>query len=156
MLPGRSSRPWQSPGGDRFRIYMQEKFRGAGCATLRTLSGLLFSNSSSLATSHHSSSSLSDIRWYRQLLGGAETFPKWECFLLCPLSSSSRGVRSSDYVRCKALNVICKKNTKVWKDIFSRKSYSSITRTANRKIHPRQQTTENCEMLVFLLILLVQ
>ena len=27
-------------------------------------------------------SSLSDIRWYRQLLGGANKFPKWECFLL--------------------------------------------------------------------------
>ena len=44
-----------------------------------------------------------------------------------PLSPSSRRVRSSDYVRSKALNVISKKNKCLWKNIFSEKSYGPIS-----------------------------
>ena len=43
-----------------------------------------------------------------------------------PLSPSSRGVRSSRYARSTALDVIFKKNKKVWKNIFSKKYFELL------------------------------
>ena len=48
-------------------------------------------------------------------------------------SPSSKGVRSSDYVRCKALHVIFQENKKIRKNSFWKKSYSRFFPTANRK-----------------------
>ena len=54
------------------------------------------------------------------------------------VSPSSRGVRSSDYVRCKALNVIFQKNKKVRKNIFSQKSYGRSKLNEFREIQKSQ------------------
>ncbi len=43
-----------------------------------------------------------------------------------PLSPSSRGVRSSRYAHSTALDVIFKKNKKVWKHIFSKKYFEPL------------------------------
>ena len=51
------------------------------------------------------------------------------------VSPSSRGVRSSDYVHSRALNVILKKNKKVRKNIFSEKRCDLISSIAKPIIH---------------------
>ncbi len=50
------------------------------------------------------------------------------------VSPSSRGVRSSDCMRWKTLDVIFTQNKIVWVNIFQKKSYSSISTTAKPKI----------------------
>ena len=55
------------------------------------------------------------------------------------LSPSSRGVGSSDYVRCKGLNVIFKKNQKFRKNLFSKQKLWSNkyhSKTENPQSHP--------------------
>ena len=52
--------------------------------------------------------------------GFSRIFPKFDQFPRS-VSPSSRGVRSSDYVRCKALDVISQKNKNVSKHIFPKK-----------------------------------
>ena len=51
---------------------------------------------------------------------GSWDFPDFRKFvrLSWARSPSSRGVRSSDHMRCKALNVIFKKNQTFWKNLF--------------------------------------